>query len=319
MKSFWKKLPRPFTALAPLDGVTDAVFRQMVTEIGKPDVLFTEFTACGGLVSEGRSHAARNLLFKPNEQPIVAQIWGTEPSDFLTVAQDLRARGFAGIDINMGCPVRAIIKDGSCSALMKNTKLAGEIIQATKKGAKDVPVSVKTRIGFDKTNIKEWIGFLLKQDLAALTVHLRTVAEMSKFPAHWELMPEIVSMRNELAPQTLIIGNGDIVVLSEVEEKFKKYGCEGIMIGRGIFANPWIFNRPVDMKEKTEKARVALFLRHIELFEKEWKGRRKFDPLKKFAKVYLSNFDGAADLRMELMKAKSLEEMKLTLKDYKTS
>ena len=137
MKSFWQTLPQPFTALAPLDGVTDAVFRQIVAEIGKPDVLFTEFTACGGLVSIGRSHMAENLLFKPEQQPIVAQIWGIEPKDFFIVAKDLRARGFAGIDINMGCPVRSIIKDGSCSALMKNTKLAGEIIQATKKGQKN--------------------------------------------------------------------------------------------------------------------------------------------------------------------------------------
>lgn len=319
MNSFWQTLPRPFTALAPLDGVTDAVFRQIVTEIGKPDVLFTEFTACGGLVSVGRSSMAENLLYKPDQQPIIAQIWGTEPANFFTVAKDLRERGFAGIDINMGCPVRAIIKDGSCSALMKNPKLAGELIQATKEGAKDIPVSVKTRIGFETSNIKEWIGFLLKQDLAALTVHLRTVEEMSKFPAHWELMPEILRLRDELAPETLIIGNGDIVLLSEVEEKFKKYGCAGFMIGRGIFANPWIFKEHVDMKEKTDRARIDLFQHHIELFEKEWQGRRKFEPLKKFAKVYISNFEGANDLRMRLMNAKSLEEMKQTLKEYKTS
>ncbi len=317
MKSFWQKLPRPFTALAPLDGVTDVVFRQIVTEIGKPDVLFTEFTSCAGLLSEGRISLRDNLLYKSGQQPIVAQIWGTEPKNFFTVARDLEQRGFAGIDINMGCPIRTIIKDGSCSALMKNPTLAGELIHAAKTGAKNVPVSVKTRIGFETANIADWIDFLLKQDLAALTIHLRTVREMSKSSAHWELMPEILSLRDKLAPETLIMGNGDILSLSDIEDKFKQYGCDGFMVGRGIFANPWLFNKNADITMKSVEERIALYMRHIELFEKQWQGKHKFDTLKKFAKVYISNFKSASGLRMRIMTAKSLDELKQTLLDYK--
>lgn len=300
-----------------MDGVTDVVFRQIVTEVGKPDVLFTEFTSCEGLVSRGRERVEENLLYNPKEQPIVAQIWGTTPSDYLTVARDLRERGFAGIDINMGCPIRDIIKDGACSALIKNHKLTAEIIQAVKEGAGDLPVSVKTRIGFSGVAIEEWVGFLLQQNLAALTLHLRTASELSKPPAHWELMPEIILLRDKLAPDTLIIGNGDIGSLTEVKEKYKQYGCDGFMIGRGIFANPWIFNQEVKADEKTIEERIALYLRHIELFEKQWKGEKNFALLKKFAKTYISNFPDATAFRIKLMEAENIEELKITLNSYK--
>jgi tRNA-dihydrouridine synthase len=315
--NFWQSLPRPFTALAPLDGVTDVVFRQIVTEIGKPDVLFTEFTPCEGLVSKGRERVIGNFRFTPEQKPIVAQIWGTKPEQFYTVAKELSTMGFAGIDINMGCPERTVVKNGACSALIKNPSLAAEIIKATKEGAgRQVPVSVKTRIGFSKPVIEEWLGFLLQQKLAALTVHLRTVAEMSAVDAHWEMMPEVVDLKNTISPETILIGNGDIVSLDEALEKFEKYGCDGFMIGRGVFANPWVFNRQVTMHEKTVEERVGLYLRHIELFEKEWQGRHNFALLKKFGKTYVSNFDGASELRVKLMESKKIEELKEILLAY---
>ena len=300
MKNFWLKLPRPFTILAPLDGVTDIVFRQIVTELGKPDVLFTEFTMTDGLISKGREKVAERLLYHEDQKPIVAQIWGTKPEHFYEVAKDLHARGFAGIDINMGCPDRTVIKNGACSALMRNSKLAAEIIQATKEGAGDLPVSVKTRIGFEKESIDTWIEFLLKQNLSALTIHLRTVRELSKVPAHWEEMKKVIQLRNNIAPETLIIGNGDITSLTEIQEKFKLYGCEGFMIGRGIFANPWMFSKKIDVQTVTPKERINFFLHHIELFERQWQGEKNFANLKKFAKTYINNFPEAALFREKL-------------------
>jgi|SRR6185369_2890970 len=317
MKSFWHELPRPFTALAPLDGVTDVVFRQVVTEIGKPDILFTEFTTCEGMLSKGRERVIENLRYNPDQQPIVAQIWGTKPEQFAAVAKQIKEMGFIGIDINMGCPHRTITNEGACAALIKNPALAAEIIQATKEGG--LPVSVKTRVGFARTTLTDWVGFLLKQDLAALTVHLRTVAELSKVPAHWEYMPEVIKLRDELAPDTVIIGNGDLVSLPEIKEKYEEYGCEGFMVGRGIFANPWVFNPDVDMHEKTVGERVALYIHHIELFEKQWQGTHNFALLKKFAKTYISNFPDSSDLRVSLMESKNIEELKQKLVEYKAS
>jgi tRNA-dihydrouridine synthase len=318
MKSFWQSLPKPFTVLAPLDGVTDVVFRQVVTEIGKPDVLFTEFTPCEGLVSKGRDRVMSNFLMTDEQKPVIAQIWGTKPEQFYTVAKELATSGFAGIDINMGCPERVVVKNGACSALIKNPSLAAEIIHATKEGAGNLPVSVKTRIGFGTPTIAEWIGFVLKQDIAALTVHLRTVAEMSAVPAHWELMPEIMELRKTIAPETIIMGNGDITSLDEIQEKYEQYGCDGFMVGRGIFANPWAFNKEVQMEKKSVEDRIALYLHHIDLFDKQWQGTHNFALLKKFAKTYVSNFPEASELRVKLMEAKKIEDLKNTLLEYKT-
>lgn len=318
MKNFWQTLPRPFTVLAPLDGVTDVVFRQVVTEIGKPDVLFTEFTPCEGFVSKGRARVEENFLFTPEQKPIVAQIWGTKPEQFYTVAKALSERGFAGIDINMGCPERVVVKNGACSALIKNPSLAAEIIMATKEGAGDLPVSVKTRIGFSTIAIEEWIGLLLRQKIAALTVHLRTVAEMSAVDPHWELMPQVMELRKNIAPETIIIGNGDLTSLEEIQTKYEQYGCEGFMVGRGIFANPWMFDAKIDMYTKTVAERSALYLHHIDLFEKQWQGQHNFALLKKFAKTYISNFPEASELRVKLMESKKIQDLRSTLLAYKS-
>lgn len=310
MKFFWNKLPTPFTALAPMDGVTDMVFRQIVTKIGKPDVLFTEFVSCDGFMSDGRKRIEQGLLFKPNEQPVVAQIWGANPKNFYETAKYIKKLGFSGIDINMGCPHRPVVKGGACSALIKNQPLASEIIKATKEGADNLPVSVKTRIGFETENTDEWIGFLLQQDLAALTIHLHTVAELSKTPAHWERMPKILEMRKKCAPETVIVGNGDITSLREVSEKYKKYGCEGFMIGRGIFANPWVFDSSRERQDISIGERFETFLQHIDLYEKTWGKRKNYANLKKFCKAYINNFPDAGGYREKIMEAKSLEELR---------
>ncbi len=319
MKSFWQDLPVPFTALSPMEGVTDVVFRQIITEIGRPDVFFTEFTSCAGLLSTGREKVLESLRFNKAQSPVIAQIFGTEPEEFFKVAKELSGMGFAGIDINMGCPVRAVTKHGSCSALIRTPELAKEIITATIAGAGALPVSVKTRIGYENESIEEWIGMILRQKIQALTVHLRTVSEMSRVPAHWDLMPLIISLRDKLSPTTVIIGNGDIKSLAEVQKKYKKYKAEGYMVGTGIFSNPWLFNKEIDMEKITVKERLNLFLHHIDLFEKEWEREKNFASLKKFAKTYMSNFPESASFREKLMETKSMEELKSELRNYKQS
>ncbi len=319
MKSFWQSLPHPFTVLAPMEGVTDVVFRQIISQIGRPDVFFTEFTNCDGLMSKGRRRVEDALLFSENEQPVVAQIWGLRPENYYKTAQYCREKGFAGIDINMGCPVDTVIKKGACSALIKNHSLAKEIIDATKEGAGDLPVSVKTRIGFDSISLTDWVGFLLQQDLAALTLHFRTVRELSKVPAHWDCLPEIMKLRQELAPKTLIIGNGDVGSLQEVKEKYDAYGCEGVMIGRGIFSNPWLFNTNVLLEEVTITDRLDLYLRHIRLFEETWEGKKNPDSLKKFAKTYIQNFPDAGSLREKVVLSKNSTDMQKVIESYKAT
>ncbi len=317
MKSFWQELPKPFTVLAPMDGVTDNVFRKVVNEIGRPDVFFTEFTMCEGLLSKGSDRVSERLIFDPDQQPVVAQIWGTIPESFYKVAQDIKKRGFAGIDINMGCPERTVIRDGACSGLIRTPELAAEIIQATKEGSGGLPVSVKTRIGFEKESIDEWLSFLLKQDISTLTVHLRTVRELSKVPAHWELMPQVVRLRDSLAPHTFIVGNGDVTSLSEIKEKFEAYHCDGFMVGRGIFANPWMFNSQVDLADKTVEEKISLYLHHIDMFKKQWDGVHHFAQLKKFAKTYINNFPAASDFREKLMETKTIDELQQTLESLR--
>ncbi|MEK7450392.1 MAG: tRNA-dihydrouridine synthase [Patescibacteria group bacterium] len=318
MANFWRKLPKPFTVLAPMDGVTDTVFRQIINNIGKPDVFFTEFVNCEGLLSSGKNIVAERLKYIPNEQPIVAQIWGVKPDSFRQVAQDIKKLGFSGIDINMGCPDRAVIRDGACAGLIKNPILAQEIIEAAKKGAGGLPVSVKTRIGFHAEDIEGWITFLLKQDLAAISIHLRTVRELSKVPAHWELMPKIMELRNKISPKTLIIGNGDIKSLTEVKEKYKLYGCDGYMIGTGIFANPWLFNPSVKLEDITIKERLSLYLKHIDLFSKTWGKSRNPATLKKFCKTYVNNFPGVVDLRKKIMESRSFKDLRSTIATNET-
>jgi tRNA-dihydrouridine synthase len=315
MKSFWKTLPKPFTILAPMDGVTDFVFREILAEIGKPDVLFTEFVNVEGLTSIGFEKVAESLKFSKKQLPVVAHIWGKTSEAFYQSAKMCKQMGFSGIDLNMGCPDRVIVHRGSCAALIKNPQLAKAIIDQTRKGAGGLPISVKTRLGFEQTDL-DWIKFLLQQNLAALTIHLRTVPEMSKVPAHWELMPQILKLRDEISPSTLIIGNGDILNFAEIEEKFKLYDCDGFMVGRGIFQNPWIFNKKIDTEKVTIQERIDLFVKHIKLFEKTWKNGKNPANLGKFCKTYISNFPEALSLREEIMKCKKTADMLEILVTY---
>lgn len=307
MNNFWKDLPRPFTVLAPMEGVTDYIFREIINEIGRPHVFFTEFTSVEGLNSKGSEKVKESLRFDSHEKPIIAQLWGLNLLSFTKSAKMCREMGFSGIDINMGCPVRVVTNKGSCSALIKNPELVEKIIDSVRLGAGELPISVKTRLGFNQINL-DWIKFLLEQNIDSLTIHLRTVPELSKVPAHWELMPEIINMRDEISPGTLIIGNGDIKTYEEVDEKFRKYKCDGFMIGRGIFHNPWIFNKNVDIEKVTVRERIDLFKNHINLFDNTWPEKNPAF-LKKFCKTYINNFPEASDLREKIMDCETTEEM----------
>ena len=319
MQSFWQELKTPFTILAPMEGVTDIVFREIITQIGKPDVFFTEFTSCDGLVSVGSEKVAQSLRFFPNQKPVVAQIWGANPETFYLSALYCKELGFSGIDINMGCPDKSMPKKGACSALINNPSLAKEIIQATKEGSAGIPVSVKTRLAPNDLKSQDWFSFLLEQDLAALTIHLRTVEELSKVPAHWDYMLKIMNLRNKIAPKTLIIGNGDVSSYEEVKEKYKLYGCEGFMIGRGVFTNPWVFNKTINSGEISITDRLDLYLRHIKLFDSTWGRLKNPANLKKFSKSYVNNFPEASSLREKIMQSKNTKEMIEIISAYKNT
>ncbi len=307
MKFNWEKLNKPFFTLAPMEGATDTVFRQIVASCARPDVFFTEFTNVQGLLSLGNKQVAQRLKFEKSEHPIIAQIWGIAPDAFFESAKLIVEMGFDGIDINMGCPERNIVKKGSCAGLIRNPELASKIIEQTKKGAGDLPVSVKTRLGFSQFE-PEWIEFLLKQDLSALTIHLRTVKEMSKVPAHWEMGKEIVELRNKVSPSTILIGNGDVENVSEGKERIRETGFDGIMIGRGVFHNPYAFSEKIDFHNLNREEKINLLKKHLDLFEKTWLEEKHFAPLKRYFKIYINGFDGASDLREKLMETNSIDE-----------
>lgn len=307
-------------AIAPMANVTDEAFRQMFLKYGRPDVFWTEFVSVEGLLSRGKKKILVDLRYAKAEHPIVAQIFGAKPEQFETSAAIIRALGFDGIDINMGCPDKAILKQGAGAALIKNPELARQIIKATKRGAGKLPISVKTRIGYAKPQIEEWIPALLEENIAALTVHLRTKNEMSRAAAHWELAPKIVALRNRYAPHTLILGNGDMKTLADAHAKIKESGMDGAMIGRGILGNPWFFSGLTPSINE----RLACMTTHAELFEKIYLssitkkdgGLKDFDIMKKHFKAYATGFKGAKELRILLMKTKNAADVKKIAKKF---
>ncbi len=314
----WQKLEKPLFVLAPMEDVTDTVFRQIILTTGRPSLFFTEFTNVDGLESPGFSQVAKRLAFVQKEKPIIAQIWGMKPENYYKAAKQLAEMEFDGIDINMGCPQADVVRHGACSALIKNRSLATEIIRATQEGAGDLPVSVKTRIGYSDIQTEEWLGFLLTHNLPALTVHGRTVKEMSKVPAHWDEIGKAVEIRNTMGVDTLIIGNGDVESLTEAKEKVQKYGVDGVMVGRGIFHNPWLFNEKVDPATRTLNERLELLKNHIELYVKTWGDKKQYPPLKKYFKIYLSGFDNAAEIRTKFMETITPQEAIALARTYLT-
>lgn len=304
--------------------VTDFAFREMIAKYGKPDVMWTEFVSADGLVSSGRNKLLIDLKFSKKEKPIVAQLFTGHPGAMKNAARFVPGLGFDGLDINMGCPDRAVERQGGGAAMMKTPGLALKIIEAARDGAGALPVSVKTRLGYNKADFG-WIKLLLEQRLPALTIHLRTRKEMSVAAAHWELMPDIIKLRDEVSPETLIIGNGDAESLDDGFLKAKEFGCDGVMVGRGIFGKPWFFGSPQLERrceyDKTTEGKLAIMLEHAKLFEKTFiagkvKPLKSFDTMKKHFKAYVSGWDGAKDLRVKLMAANNAKEVARIVKEY---
>ncbi len=308
MQTVWQKLPKPFFVLAPMENVTDTVFRQIIIRCGRPDIFFTEFTNVDGMVSKGRDRVIHRLQFSEIERPIIAQIWGNNPDHYYEAVKLIKQMGFDGVDINMGCPANKVVAKGFCAGLIRNPDLAREIIVATKEAAGDLPVSVKTRIGYEKIQTEEWASFLLQFNLAALTIHGRTAAEMSKVPAHWEEIGKVVALRDKLKVNSVIIGNGDIKSREDGLTKFAAHHVDGLMVGRGIFDNLWLFNKDQSSELISHKDKLQLMIEHIKLFTKTWGKGKNYEILKKFYKVYVSGVPDAAQLRAELMSYKTTDE-----------
>ena len=307
--NFWNRFEKGFTCLAPMEGVTDIAFRQVVAKAARPDIFFTEFTNVNSYTSDkGRHNALERLRFLPEEQPIVAQIWGKNPEMFAETVTAVRDMGYEAVDINMGCPERHVVATGGGSGLIRTPELAKEIIRAAQ-SVSGISVSVKTRLGY--TSIEErqaWLTNILEEKPAALTVHLRTKKEMSKVEAHYELVPEIVELRNKISPETKLIINGDISSPAEAQQ-FIEQGADGIMIGRGVFRNPFCFEK--NPREHSREELIALMRYHIDLYERY--EMRPYDPLKRFYKIYINNFPGASEIREKLMLTKTIDEARAIL------
>ncbi|WP_181450873.1 tRNA dihydrouridine synthase [Staphylococcus aureus] len=314
-ENFWSELPRPFFILAPMEDVTDIVFRHVVSEAARPDVFFTEFTNTESFCHPEGIHSVRGrLTFSEDEQPMVAHIWGDKPEQFRETSIQLAKMGFKSIDLNMGCPVANVAKKGKGSGLILRPDVAAEIIQATKAGG--LPVSVKTRLGYYEIDEwKDWLKHVFEQDIANLSIHLRTRKEMSKVDAHWELIEAIKNLRDEIAPNTLLTINGDIPDRKTGLELAEKYGIDGVMIGRGIFHNPFAFEK--EPREHTSKELLDLLRLHLSLFNKYEKDEiRQFKSLRRFFKIYVRGIRGASELRHQLMNTQSIAEARALLDEF---
>ena len=313
MTSFWNDLPQPFFILAPMEAVTDVVFRHVVKQAGAPDIFFTEFANATGWVHAGDKAIAGRLIKTDDEQPLIAQIWGGEPGDMEAFAKHCAELGFNGIDINMGCPAKSAIKSGG-AALIRRPDIAIVAIDAAKKSG--LPVSVKTRLGYTYVDEwREWLTIILKQDIVNLTIHLRTKKEMSKVAAHYELIDEIIKLRDEIAPQTLLTINGDIRDREHGLEIARKHpGVNGIMIGRGVFSDPFCFRESKTDADNHKEELLTLLNYHLDLFDSYQPILgRPFETLKRFFKIYIRDFDGAKELREKLMHTTTTDEVRQLL------
>lgn len=295
---FWADLPRPIYALAPMADVTDAVYRRLVARLGKPDVMFTEFVSCDGLSSPGRDNLLIHLMYHPSERPIVAQVFSATPENVYKASQLIEELGFDGIDINMGCPDKNVCKQGAGSALIKSPDLAKEIIHAAQDGGHGLPVSVKTRIGYNAPATGDWVGHLLEAHPAAIILHLRTRKEMSKVPARWDQIHEAVALARGTG--TRILGNGDVRDLDHARELADQTGADGIMFGRAVLGNPWLFDRNRKTEDIPVQERIAVAREHARLYEEVFRNRKPFLIMRKYLRAYFAGFPGAKDIRIML-------------------
>jgi nifR3 family TIM-barrel protein len=349
MASFWSRLKRPVFVLAPMADVTDAAFRRIIAKYGKPDVTWTEFVSADGLCSIGRDKLLPDLSYSEEERPIVAQLFSSNPEKMEEAARLVASLGYDGIDINMGCPDKAIERQGCGSAMIKNPAVAAEIIRAAKRGAPNLPISVKTRLGYNKDELETWLPHLLKEKPAAVTIHARTRKDMSKVPARWERVKRAVEIRDEVfgikdeADRVrvdgdtipFILGNGDVIDLEDAKKKAAETGADGVMIGRAVFGNPWVFSKdpatarfapfwesgnpnraPLSREEIETRLRVGA--EHANLFA-EVLAHKGFHIMRKHFKAYCAGFRGARELRGRLMEAETVAELTRLIEEFLAS
>lgn len=318
MKNFWDELPKPFFVLAPLANVTDAAFRRIIAKYSKPygpQVMWTEFVSADGLLRatpEGKAKLMRDLVYSEEERPIVAQFFTSDPEAMEHAACVAQELGFDGVDINMGCPDRSVEAQGAGSKLILNPERAVELVAAAKRGAPNIPVSVKTRLGYNKDILEEWLPKILSAEPAVLTLHARTRKEMSKVPAHWERVKRAVEIRNELGSKALILGNGDALDLVDAKKKAEESGADGVMLGRAIFGKPWLFSA----KEILLEQRLRIAIEHTKLFEELLGDIKNFAIMKKHFKAYVEGFPGAKELRVQLMETTNTQEVEMLIEDF---
>jgi len=313
MQSFWHTLPKPLFVQAPMEDVTDAAFRRLIARYGKPAVMFSEFTSADGLVlapEEGKEKLLKKLLYSEVERPIVAQLFTAVPERMEAAARLVADLGFDGIDINMGCPDRAVEKSGCGAALIKNPSLARELIRAAKKSG--LPVSVKTRIGYNTDELDAWLPQLLAEEPAAITIHARTRKEMSDVPARWDTVARAVEIRNQCQgdalPLTAIVGNGDVKDIADARAKAAETKCDGVMLGRAVFGNPWLFQCSQEHQNKEPKERMQALSEHLALFAELLGDSVNYATMKKHFKAYISGWNGAKELRARLMETEHLTQ-----------
>lgn len=312
--SFLHNLPRPFFIMAPMANVTDPAFRRIIAKYGKPDVMYTEFISANGLMSPGREVLLKDLLYSETERPIIAQLFTADPERMYGAAKLIQELGFDGLDINMGCPDKNVMKQGAGACLIKNPSLARELIRAAKAGAPDIPLSVKTRIGDTKNTLKEWLPELLAEKPEMIIVHGRTRKEMSKVPAHWETITEAVEIAR--GSGVLIVGNGDVTDIADARAKAEQTGCDGVMLGRAIFGNPWLFNIVKNISQISISERLHVMIEHSKLFMELLGDVKSFHIMRKHYKAYANGFDGAKELRIELMKTENVAEVEKIVKKF---
>lgn len=310
--SFWNELGRPIRVLAPMEDFTDAALRELLLQSGRPDVFFTEFINCDGFCSAGRDAVDHRLRFSTGQHPIVAQIWGNTPETYHKTASCLQQLGFDGIDINIGCSVPKVLKNGTCAALIKQPKLVAELYNAAREGAPQLPISIKTRLGFDSIDTERWIGFLLKLKPDAIVIHGRTAKQQLRGYSNWNEISYAVELRNAINPDSVIIGNGDIHSQAELTAHAEKYGVDGVMVGRAIIANPFFFAPPPadsTLMTATKEFKINLLLKHYLIFRNTWGRNKDLRVMNKFIKPYLFGFSGAAELRRAIIEAKEYDEI----------
>jgi nifR3 family TIM-barrel protein len=328
--------------------VTDAAFRRMIAKYsahtradgstGGPDVMWTEFVSADGLMRatpEGKAKLMTDLIYTEEERPIVAQLFSSTPEHMEAAAALCVELGFDGVDINMGCPVGNIVDQGCGAAMIKDPESARMAIRAAKKGVKkagkEIPVSVKTRVGYHTDELETWLPILLSEEPAVVTVHARTRKDMSKVPARWERVKRAVEIRNELKSSALIFGNGDVASVEDAYEKCEKTGADGAMLGRAIFGNPWLFHPSKRLHERmtisqtssdadsieliTMEERFRVMIEHTKLF-RTLLPHKNFAIMKKHYKAYVNGFHGAQELRSTLMAAATVEEIEAVVNTF---